>query len=80
MSKIEVTKVEEKKIPASEFEIPAGYTKREPGMAHPPGMMGGMNGGHTGGASGGSSSAGNLGGGATAGDAPLTVAPPPANP
>ncbi len=81
VSKIEVTKVEAKKIPASEFEVPAGYTKREPMMPHPPGMAGGMNGGHMGGgASGGSSSAGNLGGGATAGDAPLTVAPPPANP
>jgi hypothetical protein len=80
VTKIEVTKVEAKQIAASEFEPPAGFTKREPMMPHPPGMTGGM-GGHTmGGASGGSSSAGNLGGGATAGDAPLTVAPPPANP
>lgn len=80
VTKIEVTKIESKNLAASEFEIPAGYTKREPMMGHPPGMVGGM-GGHTMGApAGGSSSAGNLGGGATAGDAPLTVAPPPANP
>lgn len=74
VSRIEITKVESKTLPASEFEIPAGYTKREPMLTHPPGM--GM--GH--GMSGGSSSGGNLGGGATAGDAPLTVAPPPAKP
>lgn len=76
VSKIQVTKVESKDIPASEFEIPAGFTKREPMMGHPPGMHGGMGGqGHMMG--GGSSNGGNLGGGATAGDAPLTVAPPP---
>jgi len=80
VSKIEVTKVEAKKLAASEFEVPAGYTKREPMMGHPPGMTGGMGGHMMGGGNGGSSSAGNLGGGATAGDAPLTVAPPPAKP
>jgi len=80
VTKIEVTKVESRSIPASEFEVPAGYTKREPMMGHPPGMGGGMGGHGMSGGTGGSSSAGNLGGGATAGDAPLTVAPPPANP
>jgi hypothetical protein len=38
VTKAEVTKVEEKKIEASEFAIPADYTKREPMM----GRMGGM--------------------------------------
>jgi hypothetical protein len=82
VTKIEVTKVEAKNFPASEFEVPADYTKREPTMAHPPGMGmgGGMGSRPMAGGSGGSSAA-NLGGGATAGDAPLTVAPPPpANP
>jgi len=49
VAKTEVTKVEEKKIAASEFEIPAGYTKREArmGMGRPgmPGMGGHMMGG-----------------------------------
>jgi hypothetical protein len=49
VTKTEVTKIESKKIDASEFEIPAGYTKREPrmGMGRPgmPGMGGHMMGG-----------------------------------
>lgn len=46
VTKTEVTKVEEQKIAASEFEIPAGYTRHEPMMGHPGmGGMGGM-GGH----------------------------------
>jgi hypothetical protein len=44
VTKTEVSKVEEKKIAASEFEIPAGFTKRETrmGMGRPgmPGMSG----------------------------------------
>jgi len=39
VTKTEVTKVEEKKIAAAEFQVPAGYTKRETpmglGMGHP---------------------------------------------
>jgi hypothetical protein len=41
VTKTEVSKVEEKKIADSEFEIPAGYTKRETKMG-----MGGGPGGH----------------------------------
>lgn len=47
VSKTEVTKVQEQKIAASEFEVPAGFTKRvgpvgRPGMGMGgPGMMGG---------------------------------------
>ncbi len=52
VSKTEVTKIESKKIDPSEFEIPAGYTKREPrmGMGRPgmPGMGGHMMGGSPG--------------------------------
>ena len=39
VTKTEVTKVEARKIAASEFEVPAGYTKHE-AKAHPD--MGGM--------------------------------------
>ena len=38
---MEVVKVDKKSLPASTFEIPAGYTKSEGGMM---GMMGGMSG------------------------------------
>jgi hypothetical protein len=44
VTKAEVTKVESRKIDASEFEIPAGYTKSEP-PAGRPGMGGHMMGG-----------------------------------
>jgi hypothetical protein len=82
VTKVELTKLEEKKLPASEFAIPAGYTKREPMMGMP--GMGGHPMSSAGGSSsmaGGSSSAGgsSKGAGAASGNAPLTVAPP-ANP
>ncbi len=38
---MEVVKVNKKSLPASTFEIPAGYTKSEGGLM---GMMGGMSG------------------------------------
>jgi hypothetical protein len=41
VTKSEVTKVEEQKIAASEFEIPADYTKHEPMMGQPGMGMGG---------------------------------------
>ena len=45
VTKSEVSKVESKKLAASEFEVPAGYTKQEMGMGphgmRPGGMMGG---------------------------------------
>jgi len=69
VTKGEVTKVEEKKIAAAEFEIPAGYTKREAPMGHPGMGMGGMG------------ARPMVGGGAEApGAAPITVAPPAAKP
>jgi hypothetical protein len=78
VTKVELTKLETRDIPASEFQVPAGYTKREPTISHPPGMTGGMSAPASGGMSampappaGGSSSSG--------GGAPLAVAPP-ANP
>ncbi len=42
VTKTEVTKVSAKDLSADTFEIPAGYTKREPmaGMGHPGGMNG----------------------------------------
>src|SRR5260370_28553543 len=45
VTKSEVSKVESKKIAASEFEVPAGYTKQEMGMG-PHGMHPGMMGPH----------------------------------
>jgi len=71
VTKTEVTKVEEQKIAASEFEIPTGYTKREPMMGHP--GMGSM-GGHA------MSGAAGSPGGAPAAGAPAAGASPAAKP
>lgn len=57
VTKVEVTKLEERKIAASEFEVPAGYTKREAPMmmgGHPGGMPPGHPGGPMMGGAGGS--------------------------
>jgi uncharacterized membrane protein YgcG len=70
VTKTEVTKVEAQKIAASEFEIPAGYTKRE--MTGHQGGMGGHPGGMGGPAMGGA--------GGSSGGAPAAGAPPTANP
>ena len=79
VTKTEVTKVEAQKIAASEFEIPAGYTKREMGKGHPGGMGGPMTGGMGGhpGGMGGPAMGGAAGG---PGGAPAAGAPPAANP
>jgi hypothetical protein len=70
VTKTEVTKVEAQKIAASEFEIPAGYTKREMGKGHPGGMGGPMTGGM----------GGHPGGMGGPSGAPAAGAPPAANP
>jgi hypothetical protein len=68
VTKAEVLKVEEKKIAAAEFEVPAGYTKRDAPTPHPGGM-------------GGAPARPMTGGGAEApgASAPITVAPPASN-
>ncbi len=73
VTRTEVTKIEARKIPAGEFEVPANYTMKDP-MRPPPGMTG-----HMGGGNGSSSGAGSPGHAGGSGDAPLSVAPP-ANP
>jgi hypothetical protein len=72
VTKTEVSKVETRDLAASEFEVPAGFTKKEP--AHP-GMGGAMGGHMSGGASAGSSGAGAPGAGAPGAGAPPAAKP-----